>query len=119
MRPLLLALTGMYHPRFAILYRIFSGLAFLSILGFLFVNFFEIDGVREYEDKFLISSVLSIGLAGITGFFSGQKFVVMGRPNLYLPKAGTEKDDERRAWGLTIAIFYLCLLLGAVVLNAS
>lgn len=109
----------MYNRRFFKYYKTCYSLAVLCSVALLLELFFDFPWKRGYEDEMAVLFVLFAAMAGVFGFFSGEKFVLLGRPSLYLPKAGRDEDDEQRAWGLTYAIFYLCILLVAFALHDS
>jgi hypothetical protein len=109
----------MYNERLTVIYKALQLLAFLCSVAFLLHVLVGVPPGKDYGTELILAFVLFAALSGITGFFTGGKFTVLGEPNLDLPEAGTDVHDERRAWGLTIAIFYLCIFVGAVAIYAS
>ena len=100
----------MYDPRFHTPYRLSNALAILCVCAFLSTYALADHEIVAWRAEFIFLAGLFAGMGGVFGFFSGKKFELLGRPILYLPEAGPEKNDEKRAWGLTMAVFYFVML---------
>ncbi|KJS04287.1 MAG: hypothetical protein VR73_14810 [Gammaproteobacteria bacterium BRH_c0] len=72
---------------------------------------------EKYQVALLYVIAIFVGLTGIFGFLSGQPFMFALANEMQYPKAGSEKDDESRALGMSMTLVYLIVLMVFVIIK--